>query len=211
MSKKESKCKKCRRLGTKLFLKGEKCYSPKCPLVRRPYPPGQKGKRRKGPPSEYFFQLQEKQKLKNIYGLRERQFKKYVKYILENKEKFQDTSKALIQLLEKRLDNVVFRIGFGNSRAQARQLVSHGFFLVNGKSVNIPSYMVKVGDVISLKPSKFQKVIIKNLKPTLKTKKPPSWLEFDSEKMEAKVKAEPSFEEAGVSVNVPTILEFYSK
>ena len=204
-------CKKCRRMGVKLFLRGEKCFSPKCPMVKRPYPPGQKGKRRKGPPTEYALQLQEKQKLKLIYNLSERQFKRYVKEVLEKRGKIRDAEEAFVQLLEKRLDNVIFRLGFAVSRAQARQLVSHGFFLVNKKSINIPSYRVKVGDVISVKPQKLSKVIIKNIKNSIKDKKPPSWLEINPETLEGKVLKEPSLVEAQVPVDISKIFEFYSK
>jgi small subunit ribosomal protein S4 len=204
-------CKKCRRMGVKLFLRGEKCFSPKCPMVKRPYPPGQKGKRRKGPPTEYALQLQEKQKLKLIYNLSERQFKRYVKEVLEKRGKIRDAEEAFVQLLEKRLDNVIFRLGFAVSRAQARQLVSHGFFLVNKKSINIPSYRVKVGDVISVKPQKLSKVIIKNIKNSIKDKKPPSWLEINPETLEGRVLKEPSLVEAQVPVDISKIFEFYSK
>jgi len=204
-------CKKCRRMGVKLFLRGEKCFSPKCPMVKRPYPPGQKGKRRKGPPTEYALQLQEKQKLKLIYNLSERQFKRYVKEVLEKRGKIRDAEEAFVQLLEKRLDNVIFRLGFAVSRAQARQLVSHGFFLVNKKSINIPSYRVKVGDVISVKPQKLSKVIIKNIKNSIKDKKPPSWLEINPETLEGQVLKEPSLVEAQVPVDISKIFEFYSK
>ena len=140
-----SKCKICRRLGVKLFLKGERCLSPKCPMVKRPYPPGQKRKRRKGSPSEYAIQLGEKQKLKIWYNLAERQFKNYIKKVLEKRARIEDAASELIRILESRLDNVVFRLGFTPSRAQSRQLVSHGFFLVNGKPINIPSYSLKQG------------------------------------------------------------------
>lgn len=208
---KNKKCKICRRLGVKLFLKGEKCLSPKCPMVKRPYPPGQKGKRRKGPPSEYAIQLSEKQKLKAWYNLEERQFKNYVKKILEKRGKVEDAELELIKILESRLDNVVFRLGFANSRIQARQLVSHSFFLVNGNSVNIPSFQVKKGDLISLKPQKVQKKIFQNLKNLLKKHKTPSWLKLDVEKLEGKVIGEPSLEEAQPPVEISSIFEYYSR
>src|SRR4030043_988045 len=141
------KCKKCRRAGQKLFLKGERCYSQKCAMVKRPYPPGLHGKRRSSL-SEYGKQLLEKQKIRNTYGVLERQFKKYV---LETKDKAGDKREFLFKKLEKRLDNVIFRAGFAKSRTQARQTVSHGHVLVNSRRMNIPSYEVKVGDVISIK------------------------------------------------------------
>jgi small subunit ribosomal protein S4 len=211
MRVKEAKCRICRRLGVKLFLRGEKCLSPKCPMVKRPYPPGLPGKRRKSPPSEYKKELIEKQKLKYWYGLSERQLKKYVKEVLEKRGKVEDVSTLLIQNLEKRLDNVVYRLGFAVSRDQARQLVSHKFFLVNGKPVNIPSFSLKVGDTVSLKPQKLKKAIFKDLKERLKKHQVPSWLSLDLEKFEGKVIAEPKVEEVAPPVEVSAVFEFYSR
>ena len=205
------KCKICRRLGVKLFLKGEKCVSPKCPMVKRSYPPGQKGKRRRGPPSEYAKELAEKQKLKNWYNLRERQFKNYVKKVLAERGKVEDASSLLIKMLESRLDNVVFRLGFATSRAQARQLVSHGFFLVNGKPINFPSHQLKKGDVISIKPKKIKKVIFKNLKNLIKKHKVPKWLKLDATKLEGEVIGEPTLEDVMPPVELSSIFEFYSR
>jgi small subunit ribosomal protein S4 len=207
----KQKCRICRRIGVKLFLRGERCLSPKCAMVKRPYPPGQKGKRRSTPPSEYKRELTEKQKLKYWYNLEERQLKKYVKEILDKRGKVEDASVLLIQNLEKRLDNVIYRLGFASSRDQARQLVSHKFFLVNGKPVNIPSFFLKVGDVISLKPQKSKKVIFKDLKEKLKKHPVPSWLSLDPEKFEGKVIAEPKVEEVAPPVEVSAIFEFYSR
>lgn len=206
-----SVCKICRRLGVKLFLKGERCLTPKCPMVKRPYPPGIKKKRRLPPPSEYGKELREKQKLRNLYNLDERQFKNYVKKILGKRRKVEDASVLLIKILESRLDNLVFRLGFANSRAQARQLVSHGYFLVNGKSVNIPSYQLKKGDIISLKPGKIKKNIFKDLKNLIKKYKTPNWLELDREKLEGKLIGEPSLEEVAPPVEISAIFEFYSR
>jgi len=211
MRVKRAKCRICRRLGVKLFLRGEKCLSPKCPMVKRPYPPGLPGKRRKSPPSEYKKELIEKQKLKYWYGLSERQLKKYVKEVLEKRGKVEDVSALLIQNLEKRLDNVVYRLGFAVSRDQARQLVSHKFFLVNGKPVNIPSFSLKVGDTISLKTQKLKKAIFKDLKERLKKHQVPSWLSLDPEKFEGKVISEPKVEEVAPPVEVSAVFEFYSK
>ena len=207
----DAKCKICRRLGVKLFLKGEKCLSPKCPMVKKPYPPGQKRKRRPTPLSEYGKELREKQKLKNWYNLGERQFKNYVKKVLTKRQKVEDPATLLIKSLETRLDNVIFRLGFVNSRALAKQLVSHGHFLVNGKSIDTPSYLVKKGDIISIKPSKIKKVIFQNLKNLLKKYKPPSWLELNINKLEGKVIGEPSLEEAAPPVEISSIFEFYSR
>jgi small subunit ribosomal protein S4 len=211
MRVKEAKCRICRRLGIKLFLKGEKCLSPKCPMVKRPYPPGLPGKRRKSPPSEYKKELIEKQKLRYWYGLSDGQLKKYVREVLEKRGKVEDVSALLIQNLEKRLDNVVYRLGFAVSRDQARQLVSHKFFLVNGKPVNIPSFSLKVGDTISLKPQKLKKAIFKDLKERLKKHQVPSWLSLDPEKFEGKVISEPKVEEVAPPVEVSAVFEFYSR
>jgi len=199
-------CKTCRRLGISV------CGREKCALKRKPYPPGQKGKRRKSPPSEYGIQLKEKQKLKNLYGLRERQLEKYVKSVLETQSSSnQDIAQKLYHILESRLDSVVLRLGFGSTRQQARQLVSHGHFLLNQRKVTIPSYEVKKGDVISLKPSSANKQFFKNLKPLLAKNKIPSWLSFDLEKMEAKVVGKPSLEEINLPVDISVIFEYYSK
>jgi len=206
-----AKCKICRRLGVKLFLKGEKCLSPKCPIVRKPYPPGQKGKRRTGGLSEYGKELREKQKLKNWYNLKERQFRKYVKTALEARRKVEDASVFLIRLLENRLDNVVFRLGFAPSRAAAHQLISHRHILVNERTINIPSYSVKKGDIIQVKPSASKKSVFRNLPAILKKHKPPSWLELNAEKLEGKVVNPPNLEEAAPPAEISSVFEFYSK
>ena len=204
-------CKICRRLGQKLFLKGERCLSPKCPMVKRSYPPGIKAKRRKRVPSGYAKELQEKQKLRYWYGLSEHQFKKYVKETLAMRGKVEDLEEELIKRLEKRLDNVIFRLGLAASRAQARQLVSHGYFLVNKKPVNIPSFGLKKGDVIAIKKGKEKKIVFKDLSRILKGKQLPSWLEFKKEKLEGKFIREPSLEEAAPPAEIPIIFEFYSR
>jgi len=206
-----AKCKICRRLGVKLFLKGDRCFSPKCSMVRKAYPPGKKGKRRIKAPSEYGKELREKQKLKNWYNLKERQFRKYVKEVLEKRGRVKDTSSVLVKTLESRLDNVIFRLGFANSRVQAKQLVSHGHFLVSGKSIDTPSYQLKKGDVVVLKPQKIKKTIFQNLKNLLKKHKTPSWLELDIEKLEGKVIGEPTIEEVAPPVEISAIFEFYSR
>jgi len=180
-------------------------------MVKRPYPPGQKGKRRKGPPSEFGKESREKQKLKILYNLGEKQFKNYVKKVLERKGKVGDLSAFLIKILELRLDNIIFRLGFAYSRAEARQLVSHNFFLVNGKPVNLPSYQLKKGDVITVKPQKTKKAIFQNLKNLLKKYKTPSWFELDVEKLEGKIVGEPKLEEVAPPVEIPAIFEYYSR
>ncbi len=207
----KNKCKICRRLGVKLFLKGEKCSSPKCPMVRKPYPPGLKGKRRKKGESEYGRELKEKQKVKNWYNLRERQLKKYVSAVLKKRGSAENVEELLIKLLESRLDNVVFRLGFAVSRSQARQLVSHGHFLVNGKKVNIPSYQVKKGDKIALRESSKKKKNFQEILPFLKKHTPPSWLKLDAQKMEGEVIGEPSLKEVAPPFEISSVFEFYSK
>ena len=198
-------------MGQKLFLKGEKCFSPKCPFLKRPYPPGQKKKRRGGNLSEYGRELIEKQKMRNWYGLSEKQFKGYIKEILEKRGRVEDASLVLIRNLEKRLDNVIFRLGLASSRSQARQLVSHSQFLVDKKPVNIPSFQVKKGNEISLKEQKKGKEYFKKISLVAAKIQPPSWLIFDKEKMIAKVVAEPSFEDSGVPAEIHSIFEFYSR
>lgn len=204
------KCKICRRLGVKLFLKGERCFTPKCQIVRRPYPPGIKRKRRRVSVSEYASELREKQRLKNLYQLRERQFANYVAKALSQRGKVDDATFVLIKELESRLDNVVFRLGFASSRAHAKLLVSHGHFLVNKKTINIPSFQVKKNQEISLKESSAKKTIFQNLKNMLKKQKVPSWLELDAEKLSGKVIGEPALEEAP-PVEIPAIFEYYSR
>jgi len=207
----DSKCKICRRAGTKLFLKGDKCLSPKCPMVRKPYAPGKKGKKRPRPLSEYGKELREKQKLKNWYNLQERQFRNYVRAALEARRKVEDTAALLIELLESRLDNVVFRLGFANSRAKSRQLVTHGHFWVNDKPIDVPSYKVKIGDKISLKPASAKKNAFKSLTAALKKYAPPSWLKLDAEKLEGKVQKLPTLEESAPPAEIASVFEFYSK
>lgn len=207
----DKKCKICRRLGVKLFLKAERCFSPKCPIIKRPYLPGEKRKRKNRGLSEYGKELAEKQKLKNWYNLKERQFRKYVKEVLAKRGRVEDTGALLIKKLESRLDNVVFRMGFANSRIQAKQIVSHGHFLVNGRKVDIPSCQVKKGDKISLKTNSRKKVIFQNLPTTLKKHKTPSWIQINIEKLEGEIIGQPTLEEAGLPAEISTIFEFYSR
>jgi len=195
----------------KLFLKGERCLSAKCSIIRKPYPPGQKKKRRARALSEYGKELREKQKMKNWYNLRERQFRKYVKSVLNARGKVKDASALLIKILETRLDNVVFRLGFSSSRVLAKQMISHGHFLVNGKPINIPSYLVKKGDKISLKPKSAKKPLFQNLPVVLKKHTPPAWLEMNIEKLEGKILRDPTFDEATPPAEVSSIFEFYSR
>ncbi len=206
-----SKCKQCRRAGEKLFLKGDRCSSPKCALVRKAYAPGMHGNAegmRRGL-SEYGKQLAEKQKLKRIYGISEKQLRRYLSIA---KKKSGVLGDNLLILLESRLDNVIYRLGIAQSRTQARQLVSHGMFKVNKKNLNIPSALLKIGDIVAVKKNKTDKSIIKEVKTALKkSSNPAKWLSFDPGKMEGKVLANPSKDEIGVNVNMAMVIEFYSR
>ena len=208
---KDSKCKICRRLGIKLFLRGEKCLSQKCPMIRKPYPPGPKAKKRVRALSEYGKELKEKQKLKNWYNLEERQLRKYVKEILKARGKVVDAETALIKILESRLDNVVFRLGFAPSRTAARQMVSHRHFMINNKPIDIPGYLVKKGDKISINPGSAKKTIFQKLPTLLKKHNPPSWLKLDTKNLEGKVTVSPNLEEAASPAELSSIFAFYSK
>ena len=206
----KSKCKICRRLGVKLFLRENRCLSVKCAMVKRAYPPGIRSKRGRKQTSEYGKELIEKQRLKNWYNLREKQFRNYVKEILDKKGKVEDTSLALIEKLESRFDNVVFRLGFSSSRAMARQMVNHGHFLVNGRKMDIPSYKVKKGDKIKIREGSLKKAVFKN---NIKIKEEDilPWLKYDSKKIEAEVVGTPFIEESSLPSEVASIFEFYSK
>jgi len=202
-------CKKCRRLGEKLFLKGDRCFSAKCAMVKRPSPPGIHGAaRRRGASSEYSRQLSEKQRIKKMYGIRERQFKNYVKAAVAA---CGDTRENLMQMLEIRFDNVVFRLGWAKSRALARQMVNHGHILINGKRVSIPSYRVRKGEIIALGQKIRKSNLTKELAELLKKYQTPSWLSSDNEKFEAKVQNIPSADELGDLNKVGMVVEFYSR
>jgi small subunit ribosomal protein S4 len=198
-------CRLCRREGIKLYLKGDKCYSDKCPVSKRAYAPGQHGQSRKKL-SNYGVQLREKQKARRIYGILESQFRDYYE---KAERKRGVTGENLIKLLENRLDNVVFRLGFASSRPEARQLVRHGHFTVNGKKVNIPSYQISVGDVIAVKEGSKTSEKFKGLAEVAKTT--PQWLSVDMEKLEGKVIAEPKREDVEIPVQETLIVELYSK
>jgi len=202
----EAVCKLCRREGEKLYLKGERCYSPKCSIARRAYAPGQHGQARKKM-SEYGLQLREKQNLRRIYGILERQFAGYFE-MAERKKGI--TGENLLQILESRLDNVIYRIGFGVSRKEARQLVRHGHFLVNGRKVNIPSFLVKAGDVITIKESSLSSDKIKvNLESAGKSL--PEWIDYDANTQTATIKALPNREQIDIPVQEHLIVELYSR
>ena len=200
-------CRLSRREGQKLFLKGERCYGNKCAVTRRTYAPGQHGAQRKKL-SEYGVQLREKQKAKRFYGLLESQFKKYFEMAARKKG---ITGELLLQILESRLDNVVYRMGFATTRAEARQLVRHGHFEVNGKRVNIPSYLVKVNDTISVKEKSKKLERFKEILDVTGAKIVPNWLEVDQENLTGKVAALPAREDIDLQVQEHLIVELYSK
>ncbi len=204
---KDEQCRICRREGQKLFLKGSRCYSDKCSITRRNYAPGQHGQK-KTKLSEYGTQLREKQKTKSFYGVGEKQFRRYFE-IAESKKGI--TGENLLQILESRLDNVVYRLGFGSSRPQARQLVTHGHFEVNGHKVDIASYLVKEGDVIAVRESKKDTAIIKENVEVNATRPVPAWLEKDAEKISGKVIRLASREDVDLPVEEHLIVELYSK
>ena len=204
------KCKRCRRLGQKLFLKGEKCLSPKCPMIRRAYPPGQKGKRRLGSLSEYGRELREKQRLRLWYNLKEAQFKKYVKEVLQKRGRG-EASENLIRRIESRLDNIIFRLGLAGSRTHARQLVVHGFFLINNKKTKSPSYQTKKGDKITITSSKKKKKAVQEMAVSLKKYPVPSWLKIDKDKIEAEIIGEPFLRDVSPPAEILSIFEFYSR
>jgi len=206
MRKPNKLCKICRREGEKLFLKGERCLSSKCSFIRRSYPPGQHGARYRKV-SDYAKQLREKQKAKRIYGVLERQFKNYYQKAAAAQG---DTAEVFLSLLERRLDNVVYRLGLVDSRGTAKQLISHGHFLVNDRKVNIPSYLVKPNDVIRINPKSA------TLPPFQKQEgrseiEVPSWLQFDSKKKIGRVLHLPTKDEVQTNVDFSQIIEFYSR
>jgi SSU ribosomal protein S4P len=200
-------CRLCRREGQKLFLKGERCYSNKCAIARRSYAPGQHGAQRKKL-SEYGVQLREKQKAKRFYGILEKQFRRYFEMASRRKG---ITGENLLQILETRLDNVVYRLGFATTRDEARQLVRHGHIEVNGQRVNIPSYLVKVNDVISVKEKSRKLERFKQILETTGSKVVPKWLEVDQENLTGKVVALPAREDIDLQVQEHLIVELYSK
>ena len=201
----DANCRLCRREGQKLFLKGERCYSTKCAIEKRNFPPGQHGQGRKKV-SEYGTQLREKQKTKRFYGLMETQFRNLFDKAVKKKG---ITGENLLILLETRLDNVVFRLGFASSRKEARQLVTHGHFLVNGKKVDIPSYTCDAGEVIKVKEKSTSSPKFKEIKEM--TISVPSWLTVDTEKLEGKVITLPTRDEIDTPISEHLIVELYSK
>lgn len=205
---KDSVCRHCRRENLKLYLKGDRCYSDKCAFDRRSYPPGQHGERRGRKISDYGIQLREKQKVKRMYGLSENQFHLF----FERAERYRGiTGTNLLVLLERRLDNVVYRLGFANSRAQGRQFVLHNHFLINGKKVNIPSFLVKVGDSVELKEkSKKNSAIADSLEAVVR-RGIPQWLELEKEQQKGVVNGFPVREDITMPIQEQLIVELYSK
>ena len=198
-------CRQCRREGQKLFLKGDRCTSKKCAMDRRPVPPGPHGLGRKKA-SEYSIQLREKQKVRRAYGILEKQFRAYYE---EAERQKGVTGENMLALLEKRLDNVVYRMGIGSSRAQSRQIVNHGHITVNGKTVDIPSYQVKLGDEIAVKENKTDNALFKELRGAKVVM--PKWVEFDTETFKGKIIDNRKREDIDLNINEQLIIELYSK
>ncbi|MBI1386880.1 MAG: 30S ribosomal protein S4 [bacterium] len=201
-------CKLCRAEGLKLFLKGKKCLSAKCPISRRNYPPGQHGQRRAGKKSDYGLQLREKQKAKRTYGVLERQFRRYYQ---EASRMRGVTGENLLHLLERRLDNVIFRLGFAASRSQARQLIRHNHVLVNGKRVNIPSFLVKVGQNLEIKESSRNVPGVMEAVSLRKSTGAFAWLERDDKNFTGRLTRLPTVDEIALPVKEQMIVELYSK
>lgn len=205
-------CKLCRREGEKLFLKGAKCLSPKCPVERRTYPPGQHGRDaqfKRGRGSDYALQLREKQKARRIYGILERQFRRYFREALRRPGL---TGSNLLSILETRLDNIVYRLGWADSRAHARQLVMHGHITVNGRRTTIPSYLVRPGDVIGIREGSRKRTYFKELPAYMEDRPPaPEWLDLNPATMEGKVLRTPERRDIDLPLNEQLIVEYYSR
>ncbi len=202
-----SVCRLCRREGVKLYLKGERCYTDKCAYVRHPYPPGEHGQGR-GKVSEYGLQLREKQKARRIYGVLEKQFRKY---FVEADRRKGVTGEILLQILESRLDNTVFRMGLARSRVEARQLITHGHFQVNGRKVDIPSYQTKPGDEIAVRETRRGKSVFKLINEVGEQQGGLEWFEVDHENLKGKVIRIPTREEIDVPISEHFIVELYSR
>ena len=201
-------CKLCRREGMKLYLKGERCLTKKCPIERRPYPPGQSGQARRRKPSEYALQLREKQKVRRTYGLLERQFRKSFDTAARRPGR---TSENLLQILEMRLDNLVYRLGFADSRAQARQLVCHGHFAVNGRKTDIPSFIAKPNDVITVRERSKGLEYFKTRALLLAQKGVPAWLRLDVNEMTGRVMSLPTRTELELPFDEQMVVEYYQR
>ena len=203
----ESVCRLCRREGGKLFLKGTRCYTKKCSFERRPTPPGQHGVRRRKM-GEYGIQLREKQKVRRVYGVLERQFRNYFR---EAETHVGVTGEALLQSLETRLDNVVFRLGFGSSRAQARQLVTHGHFAVNGVPTDVASYRMRAGDRVEVRESSRGREAFKVIRETLRSHTAPDWLSLDAAKLSGSVASLPRRDQMPLDLSEQLVVEYYSR
>ena len=201
-------CRLCRREGMKLFLKGERCYTDKCAIEKRNVPPGQHGRARRAKVVGYGIQLREKQKVKRTYGVLENQFRRYFEAADRQKG---ITGYLLLQMLERRLDNVVYRLGFATSRAQARQLVRHGHFMVNAKKVDIPSYSVRQGDTISVRRSSGENPTIQHAMEEVKGRGIPEWLLIDAAALAGRISSLPTREQINLPVQEQLIVELYSK
>ncbi len=201
-------CRLCRREGMKLFLKGERCYGEKCAIERRNVPPGQHGKGRRARLLGYGLQLREKQKVKRMYGVLERQFRRYFEKADRQKGV---TGEILLQLLERRLDNVVYRLGFAASRAQGRQLVRHGHFTVNGKRADVPSFSIKPGDLVAVRPSSLKNPSITYAMEEVKGRGIPEWMEVNGEQMTGRLAATPTRDQLNLPIQEQLIVELYSK
>jgi small subunit ribosomal protein S4 len=202
-----SVCRLCRREGAKLFLKGTRCYTKKCSFERRPTPPGQHGVRRRKM-GDFGIQLREKQKVRRVYGVLERQFRNYYR-VAESHTGV--TGEALLQSLETRLDNVVFRLGFASSRAQARQLVSHGHFAVNGVPTNVPSYALKPGDRVEVRESRRGREAFKVIKETIRSHQAPDWLSLDAAQLSGTVASLPRRDQMPLDLSEQLVVEYYSR
>jgi len=203
-----AKCRVCRRSGEKLFLKGERCYTAKCGVVRRAYPPGQQGKAKRVRLTDYGLQLREKQKIRRNYGLMEKQFVNYVEDAVSQKG---NSAEILLSALERRLDNVVYRAGLAPSRKSARLLVNHGHFKVNGKRMDIPSYQVKVGEIVTISESSRKNNYFKNISEQLTKMEVPSWMALDPKKLEIKIVSEPTSKEVMLVADIRPVIEYYSR
>lgn len=201
-------CRLCRREGMKLFLKGERCYGEKCAIERRNVPPGQHGRGRRARLLGYGLQLREKQKVKRMYGVLERQFRRYFEKADRQKGV---TGEILLQLLERRLDNVVYRLGFAASRAQGRQLVRHGHFTVNGKRADVPSFSIKPGDLVAVRPSSLKNPSITYAMEEVKGRGIPEWMEVNGEQMTGRLAATPTRDQLNLPIQEQLIVELYSK
>ncbi len=205
------KCKLCRRANKKLFLKGERCFSPKCAFEKKPYAPGMPDSARKHRKtfSEYGLQLREKQKIKNIYGVNEKQFSNYVKEATSRHGV--NPADRLYENLESRLDSIVFRVGFAPVRSMARQMVSHGHITINGRKVDIPSYKIKEGDVLGVREGSKGKVLFNDILPRLEKQNAPAWIKVDFKKAEGVIQGSPKLDKEDVVFNITSVLEFYSR